>query len=82
MIKTYLIDGHRVMVTGKPRHHPTVYTIHVAGIPIAGSVETTGLGRFLARDGDRRSLGTFTGLPRAVEQVVRQEQGCSGSVRN
>ena len=71
MIKTYLIDGQQVMVTGKPRHRPAIYTIHVAGIPIAGSVETTGLGRFLARDGHRRPLGTFSGLPRAVEQVVR-----------
>ena len=73
MIKTYRIDGQQVTVTGRPRRHPTVYTIHVAGIPLAGSVEKTGLGSFLARDGSRRPLGTFTGLPRAVEQVVREE---------
>jgi hypothetical protein len=74
MIKTYLIDGLPVMVTGRPRHHPTSYTLHVAGRPIAGSVEKTVLGSFLARDGSRRSLGTFSGLPRAVEQVVREER--------
>ena len=74
MIKTYRIDGYQVTVTGKPRHHPAVYTIHVAGAPLAGSVEKTALGTFLARDGSRRSLGTFIGLPRAVEQVVRAEQ--------
>jgi hypothetical protein len=43
----------------------------MAGEPLAGSVEKTALGRFLASDDHRRSLGTFVGLREAVEQVVR-----------
>ena len=74
MLKTYLIDGQQVTVTWRSPHHPTVYTIHVAGVPLAGSVEETILGNFLARDGYHRLLGTYTTLPRAVEQVVREER--------
>ena len=74
MRKTYCIDGKPVTVISTPGHYPVVFTIEVAGMPVPGSVEQTDMGTFLARDGDRRSLGTFAGLPRAIEQVVRAGQ--------
>ncbi len=74
MAKTYVIDGKPVTVTWSVGEGPLVFTIHVAGTPIGGSVEKTVLGAFLARDRHRRPLGTFAGLYRAVEQVVRAEQ--------
>ena len=51
-----------------------VYTIHVAGVMTAGSVEKTRLGSYLASDAQGRPLGTFTTLRAAVEHVVRTEQ--------
>ncbi len=75
MAKTYVIDGKLVTVTWTARQQPLIFTIHMAGTPVAGLVEKTALGTFLARDRHRRPLGTFAGLHRAVEQVVRAEQG-------
>ncbi len=74
MLKTYLIDGQQVTVTWKPQRHPTVYTIHIAGVPLVGTVEETVLANFLARDQYHRPLGAYTTLPRAVEQVVREKR--------
>ena len=74
MGKTYRIDGQPVIVTWIYRHHPTVYTICVAGTPTAGTVEKTALGRYRAVDRHRRPLGTCQGLQEAVARVVRAEE--------
>ena len=71
MTRNYLIDGKEVLVTWAPRQHPAVYEILIDGRPIPGSVEKTRLGEFLARDEHGAVIGTFLGLRRAVEQVVR-----------
>ena len=72
MHRTYRLDGQHVTVTWIHRQHPPVYMIRVAGVPVAGSVERTALGRFRAIDAQGRPLGTFTGLRAAVESVARE----------
>ena len=74
MLRTYRIDGQQVTVTWVQRHHPLVYTIQVAGVPVAGSIERTALGRYRTVDGQGRSVGTVLGLRAAVARVVREEQ--------
>jgi hypothetical protein len=74
MLWTWRIDGQEVRVNWVHRHHPPVSTIRVAGVPAAGSVERTALGRYLAADAQRRPLGTCVGLREAVESVVREER--------
>ena len=70
MAKTYFIDGHQVIVSRCPKHLPKVYTIYIAGTPATSTVEKTLAGRFLALDDQRRVLGTYAGLRKAVERVV------------
>ena len=71
--RTYLIDGQPVTVIWIAQRPSPVYTIHVAGVMTAGSVEKTRLGTFLVTDAHGRPLGTFITLRAAVEQVVRAE---------
>ena len=79
MLRTYLINGQEVTVNWVPRDHPPVYTILVEGAPIAGSVEKSAGGRFLAFDDQHRLLGSFQALYGAVVCVVREEHRSSGT---
>jgi hypothetical protein len=75
LLRTYVIDGQQVTVTWVQRQHPPVCTIRVAGMPVAGSIERTALGSYLALDAQRRVLGTSNALREAVEHVIRAERG-------
>jgi hypothetical protein len=71
MLRMYDIDGQDVIVAWVPRCHPRPAQ---SGWPESlwpALWRKTALGRFLASDDHRRSLGTFVGLREAVEQVVR-----------
>ena len=71
--RTYLIDGQAVTVTWFAQRPSPVYTIQVAGVMTAGSVEKTRLGTFLVTNDHGRPLGTFITLRAAVEHVVQAE---------
>ena len=70
MAKTYFIDGQQVIVSWRQKHLPRVYTIHIAGTPATSTIEKTLAGSFLALDDQRRVVGTYAGLRKAVERVV------------
>ena len=73
MFRTYRIDDQQVAVSRMTRQHPVVYTLQVAGAPLAGTVEKRLLGTYVAVDGQDRRLGAFLGLQEAVARVVHEE---------
>jgi hypothetical protein len=50
MFSTYLIDGQQVAVSRTTWQHPTLYTLDVAGAPLAGTVEKKLVGTYVAID--------------------------------
>jgi hypothetical protein len=71
MLRTFLVDGVRVIVSWNPERDPPVYAVRL-GEHLIGTVETTPIAQFLAVDADNRPLGTFGLLSETVRQLLRE----------